>query len=186
VFNYGKHLLFDITVPEPAALILDAATIQSQTQLPQEPPTNFTLTPAELGVHAGDKNYHVIQCGVEGLSSPPLDNTTVAKTLILSRGDKAMNKRAELAISNGYRAISVRVGGQYNYTEQNNNGLWVGFHWRKQDWGWCEVQHLFCQIHTYGSRRMEYGILIQIFCEPLKAKWETWRLDTHRKIISAW
>ncbi len=200
VFNYGKRLLFDITVPEPAALVLDAATIQSQTQQPQGQPADFTLTPAELGVHAVNKNYYgkyIIQYGVEGVSSPPLDNITVAKTFTLSRGDKAINKGAELAIPDGYRAISVHVDGQYNYTEQNNNGLnlWVGdksFQWLEQTLR----TGADAKFNTYSARYIpvvieawnvgDYGILVQILCEPLNANWETWRLDTHRKILSAW
>ncbi|ATL69329.1 hypothetical protein [Nocardia terpenica] len=47
VFNYGKRLLFDVTVPEPAAFVLDALGAQTATQSPI-PPEPFDLVRKSL------------------------------------------------------------------------------------------------------------------------------------------
>ena len=191
VFNYGKRLLFSITVPEPAALL--------QKQLPQGPPQDFTLSPADLGVCAGDNNYYgkyLAQYEVEGVHPPPFDKITVAKTLTRVWDDKEIAKGAEVPIPDGYQAVSVHVDGMYNYSSADNNGLqvWVGdqhFQWINQqskkgtDANFNHRSAKFISIVTHGWNITDYGIVVQIVCEPSGTIWEQWRLDTHSKILSA-
>ncbi len=42
VFNYGKRLLFDLMVPEPAAFLLDSVAVKDQKELIR-PPEPFVL-----------------------------------------------------------------------------------------------------------------------------------------------
>jgi len=200
VFSYGKRLLFDIMVPEPAALLIEATTNQSVTQLPPGPPEDFKVSPADLSSHSGDQYYYgqyLAKYDVEGLTPPPLDHITVAKTFTLSGDDTAADKGAEVPIPENYRAIHVHVGGEYNATDSNNNGLnlWVGdqaFQWVKQqmttsadaDLDIKAAKAIPMAIETWSVS--DYGVLVEIDCEPLDGTWEQWRLDTHTKILAAW
>lgn len=200
VFNYGKRLLFDIMVPEPAALLIDATTVQFQTQLPPGPPKDFKLSPSQLSSDSNDPNYYgqfLAEYDVEGVTSPPLDHITVAKTFVLTGDDKETDKGAELPIPDGYGAIHVHVAGENNSTNSDGNGmnLWVGdqgFQWEKKvmttaadaDLVIMNAKSIPVAIETWQVS--DYAILVEIDCQPLAGTLEQWRLDTHAKILAAW
>jgi hypothetical protein len=120
VFNYGKRLMFDIMVPEPAAFLLDAAASQASMQAPVAPDP-FTLLPEQLSHNdPGSPWYYgnfIAKYGVSGFTDPPpADRITAAKGLSLT--SKADDDRAsmiwsgDLKIPDGYRADSISVNGR--------------------------------------------------------------------------
>lgn len=121
VFNYGKRLLFDIVVPEPASLLLDAANTTTQTGIPQSPKP-FTAKPSDLGLRAADLGYYgqwLVEYGVEGVDPPPLNNISVSKTIVWSGGDDKKDGSglgAQVNIPANYEAISVYSDLTWDYT----------------------------------------------------------------------
>lgn len=69
VFNYGKRLLFDLTIPEPAALILDAisANRAQETILPPEP---FVLVLDNPAIPATARAVRPSDLGADGFLKP--------------------------------------------------------------------------------------------------------------------
>jgi hypothetical protein len=201
VFNYGQRLLFDLVVPEPAALLLDAAQVTSAGQAPTPPP-DFTLTPNDLQTavtNPADPNYYgnfLARYDVEGLLPYPTDGVTVAKTFAVTADDKSFDKSAEVVVPDGYEAVSAVVNGMYNYTDAANNGMniFVGSQLvsmvkqRLVDPNTValngETKSVAMGIETYAVS--DYAITIEVSCQPTADKRWAWILDTHSKILAAW
>jgi len=208
VFNYGKRLLFDIMVPEPASLLLDAASITAQSTKPT-PPLAFNKVPTDLLYGDADitnENYYGKFLGlydVEGVGPPPLDNISVAKTFALAHDDKATDKNAEIAIPEGYEAIQVGVTGTYNFPNSNSSGMgvWVAevyYDWKPnqftpptQDPGskYSNFEkHLSASVGVaiVTTNATDYAVAVELICQPTLTTKHQWQLDTHSKILAAY
>lgn len=204
VYNYGKRLLFDLMVPEPAALLLDAANVDAQVQAPT-PPDPFNVKPNELSADPSTPDptrpyyygQYLAKYGVDSVDAPPLDNVTACKTFTLTNDDKTMDKGAEVPIPDGYRATKVTVGGMYNFSDNSGNGMniWVG----DQSFGLVKqvaTGPLTQNLNNHEAKSIpvaievwnvtDYAVSVEIMCEPMDGTWEAWRLKTHAKIVDAW
>jgi hypothetical protein len=206
VFNYGKRLLFDIMVPEPAALLLDAANISTKTATPVEP-VAFTTLPSKLGYSdTNSADYYgnfLTLYGVEGVEHPPVDNISVAKTFTLASDDKATDKGGELTIPDWFEAISVHVDGMYNYNDKDSNGLLVfvadvKYQWvqQKLDYPIPPAGTKYVSLGTKCGKNIgiaiecwnvsDYAVLVEIQCQATASALQKWQLDTHSKILQAY
>ncbi len=84
VFNYGKRVLFDLIVPEPAAFLLDAATTAAAANAANAVamPAPFTVQPGQLSPDQGNAFYYgkyVAQYGAVGVPGYPADHITSQK-----------------------------------------------------------------------------------------------------------
>lgn len=129
VLNYGKRLLYDVVVPEPAAFLMSALK-----QAPQ--PENFRLTkPVEpsigpSGLNPGNYMYYAARYGVTGaVTPPPAEFTlTVAKAEALEvsgtitafggTADRNFFGAFQIPIPDGHKAISGYI--------QRTNPRWIG------------------------------------------------------------
>jgi hypothetical protein len=124
VFNYGKHVLFDIMVPEPAASLLLAAVSPSPDQkipLPPDPlevsinvGANIVVYPLSPGMLTDAKvaNGWIGKYQVTGVEPFPADPIVVADAVVAdgrdqSHGDIEVNKTIQLL--DGYFADSVNL-----------------------------------------------------------------------------
>jgi hypothetical protein len=208
VFNYGKRLLFDIMVPEPAALLLDAANISTKSATPVAP-TAFTALPAKLDFRNPDNNpnYYgnfLAPYDVQGVNPPPIDNISVAKAFNLTRDDKAINKSGEITVPAGYEAIKVCVEAMYNWSEEKDHGLQVFvanvkylWHYQKLDSPILPPEankyvdltppcssNIAVAIECWHAR--DYAVSVQIECRPTEEARHKWQLETHSKILAAY
>ncbi|KAF1995194.1 hypothetical protein P154DRAFT_566883 [Amniculicola lignicola CBS 123094] len=209
VFNYGKRLLFDIMVPEPAALILDAGTISATMEKPK-PPVPFTMGPDDFDYYKsqgpGVAPYYgdlLTQYDVQGVEAPPVDNISVAKTFTLALEDKATNKGGIVQIPEGYEATRVCVDGMYNYSNAGENGLLVfvadlKYEWKKQilssptlpantkyvDLGVKCGSTIGIAVECWNTT--DYAVLVEVECKPTTTAMAKWRLETHTKILAAY
>ncbi|MGF6853952.1 hypothetical protein [Paraburkholderia sp. CI3] len=73
IYNYGKRLLYDVVVPEPASFLLDALknAVQPESFQLTKPP-DFTLEP--WGLNASNYQDYATLYGVTGSVSPPPDD----------------------------------------------------------------------------------------------------------------
>ena len=120
IFNLGKRLLFDLSVPEPAAFVLDGFAAQ-RSNLTVKPPEPFTLRPDDLN---HDQAYHANyygtllgRYGVVGFTTPPPPpRCNVVKSISL-RAEEPNQLRSvltwsgELTIPPGYKAAKIMVNG---------------------------------------------------------------------------
>src|SRR6185503_1795916 len=91
------------------------------------------FNPADPGSWQGYLAYF----GVDASAlPPPIENLTVAKTFSVNSDSKTTQQGSELTILDGYEAVSVQIGGEYNYNNSSSGmNVWVGdafFQWVNQ------------------------------------------------------
>lgn len=117
VMDYGKRLMYDVVVPEPASVLTEALERADM-------PVNFELTkPSEPRLRPGDLNatnyrFHATTYGVTGSVTPPpqVYAKTIAEALSIAGGktvsaygdvhNEPWSGAFKLKIPEGYRAIS--------------------------------------------------------------------------------
>jgi hypothetical protein len=110
VYNYGKRLLFDTTIPEPAAFLYWAQTMQPPAGYDLVKPAEFTLRPDDI--NEGNYGFYVQRYGATGVLAPPEPFVTVAKTFDgaddrTNRGE--LTKTAELPLPDGFQAVAASI-----------------------------------------------------------------------------
>ena len=76
--NYGKRLLFDVMVPEPAAFLLDAMIVHQAEGVELVKPDPFTLTPDQLT--PANYSWYVSKYQATSVDPPPLEFITVCSS----------------------------------------------------------------------------------------------------------
>jgi hypothetical protein len=117
VLNYGKRLMYDVVVPEPAAFLVQALknAVQPET-FNLIKPLAPTITPGQLS--AGNYMWYATQYGVTGAVSPPpqVYAKTIAQAEAVRSGiehikpygnewDAYFQTAFKLTIPEGYRAV---------------------------------------------------------------------------------
>ena len=125
VFNYGKHLMFDIMVPEPGASLISAATAAlEEVQLPVAPPP-LTISPLDLTDDINDtaKFYGtwIAKYGVTGVEPPPPASISLPAVKTVEYADDTQ-KRGEdvLRLEDGYAAEFARVTASWVANDKSN------------------------------------------------------------------
>jgi hypothetical protein len=103
-FNYGRRMMLDVTIPEPASYWQYAKVLDAAAGVNAKPPPPLKITDPDTGVRrdlAADDIGEVIQVGelaatyrVAGLTPPPPRWTTVGKAL-KTEGDPATDEWAK-------------------------------------------------------------------------------------------
>lgn len=135
IFNFGKRLLFDLTVPEPGAFLLDAVASHAGISNPRAPEP-FTLLATDIEHKAINSPNHygalLAKYGVIGFTTPPPpDYITVAKGLSLQSPNSqdshaVITWSGELPITEGYAASQISVNGTFNIGA-SKKGDFLGF-----------------------------------------------------------
>lgn len=195
VVRYGRRLLFDVVVPEPAAVILHALTrrVVDDPDLVEPPP--FELDALDLD----EWNYASLaqRYGATGIEPPPEPYVTVARAFE-GVGDTATGestKSAELLIPEGYAAMTGAavvtlvhgVGAQSHGVDVvvGRNGLRFD-----ADDSWLRT---FPMAHETGAlaiglktfRIRVYTVVVQVACARTDRALDAWRLRTHQAIAEA-
>jgi hypothetical protein len=76
IFNYGSRLLYDVIVPEPAALFLRGMALRQTGGVPIVRPAPFKLKPTQLNFRNWD--YYVAGHQVTGVEPPPVSKIIVS------------------------------------------------------------------------------------------------------------
>jgi hypothetical protein len=204
VFNYGPHLLLDLTVPEPAAFLIEAVTTAAKTAAPQKPPDiDFTLD--QLSTDTTDLHYYgkYLQIySVSGVVGPPADHTTVSKTFSAKGNDDANDNlvgNAEATIPENYQAKTAVVQGSYNVKKDfnsTNSGMNIfvgtkiaGFTWptftaQTMNLDSFEEGSIPIGLATFGVR--DYTATIDILCGLTDEARNDWKAKTFGAIVEAY
>jgi hypothetical protein len=192
VYNYGKRMLFDVTVPEPGTnFILAQTTAKDQGQTLVKPPP-FTLTADQI--NEGNYNVWGHRYDVTGLEPPPPPVKTVSKGFdaTVPQDPHEASKSDTLPIDDGYRA-------KYVLFERGGWG-WDGDerHWRVligsnsiDAWANSGYFNMHGEIGSvaYASeaRQMELmAATVEIFCERTERAFAAWQLKTHAAITGGY
>jgi hypothetical protein len=192
VYNYGKRMLFDITVPEPGTnFILTQTANTDQGQSLTQPPL-FTIradeiTEANYTIWA--KNYDVT-----GLGPPPSPYATFSKPFdgVFTQDPHDTSKSDSIPIDPQYSAKKATMAGAWLLT--GGGPAW----WQVQ----IGTKHL--NVFTdppvldmagevgsvgfayYASEVEALSANIEIYCERTAAAFSTWQLKTHASITQGY
>lgn len=112
VFNYGKRLLFDVMVPEPAAFLLDAGATQGSAAIPTAPP-EFNVNPGAISADPNDPNYYGTlgkTFAATGLPEPPVPTQVVERSFSAKVDDPFhFTHHVDMQIPSGYLATAATV-----------------------------------------------------------------------------
>ena len=205
VFNYGKRVLFDVTVPEPAAFLLDAAQAPENTSgAPaevKEPPA-LAIGPGDLSPTPGTPNFYgdfVKTYNVVGVPEPPTQTITISKAIAVTK-EEDTEQAAELTILEGYGAVEAVVQGMYNHTgnkAESGLAVYVGTtqylltaqvevagygNPRPLNWH-SEATSIPVAVHTWGAS--DYAVTIDIKCTLSDNALAAWKNKVYDAILQA-
>jgi hypothetical protein len=196
VFNYGKRMLYDIQLPEPAAFLLYAAAKPSKAQADLVKPDPFTLKPSDLT--EWNYSFYVEKYAVAGVDPPPAAYVTSSKG-IEGKGDKdddyIATKTEDVPIPDGYRAISASVltwivsgdidnaralqtfGGHFNSVTKNAGGGW--YPTLSRETATVAFTVLLLKVKSFTTS-------IEVLCQRASETLDAWKLKTHTAILQAY
>ena len=210
ILNYGKRLLYDVVIPEPAAFFIDALKKAAQ-------PENFQLTkPVDPNIDPSDLNpgnymYYASQYGVTGSVTPPPDEfiqtvayqdaKDVTGTLNARGGNwfKHYYAAFQIQIPENTKAVSGyiqmtnpdsagAVGGRLlefyigeNTFHRRNDGDFLNFSFQMNG----ETGVIPVTMSSFGNV-LQFNFAIGINCQRTDKGYEQWQLKTHAVIISGY
>jgi hypothetical protein len=193
VFNYGKRLMFDIMVPEPAAFVQQAMTGSTAAGQGLVKPAEFNLGPDDIQ----EWNYSSLAAtyAAVGIEPPPQQWITVSKTFT-NRNPVNTNSgiSIELPITDGYQAndgllfvevavwgsdwaVDVAVGGWTTRASHTNLGGWP-FPLSNEVLSIPIIAQLF-HVETYS-------ISVEVNCVRTARTIQAWKSRTHDAILRAY
>jgi hypothetical protein len=198
VFNYGKRMMFDIMVPEPAAFWIYANSNKPKPGATLTKPVPFSLSPDQIT----EANYalYVQRYEVSGVKPPPEPYQTVSKTFEGAASHDAAGsstKVAEVPITDGYQAVSGHaVASATVWTDWENEWLMtvaVGKDvWTRKPGTF--VNHYYSLdnergsvplgVRTFGTS--EWMVTIEVDCQRTVRAYKAWQLETHTAIQQAY
>jgi hypothetical protein len=193
VFNYGKRTLYDLIVPEPAAQWLEAFLVApSSASTPEVPPT----FDADVTKITPDGYLDLVKkFRADGVPAPPQTLESVGATLTSTKSQSGNDPPTTLKIPAGYEAVSAYVSGNYDYTDQANNGLGVylgdnGLVW-KQNMAATPVNFVKIAggeipfgVHPYNIS--DYTVTIRVICNPSADSIAKWKAAVFDKLLMGW
>lgn len=195
VFNYGKRLLFDIMLPEPAAFLLHAAGEQPKAGSDLVKPTAFTLKPTDLS--EWNYAYYVQQYEAIGVEPPPEPYVTVSKALEGAGNDSdhgVATKAVELPVKGGYKALSGNVLCTFTMWEDDAAiDVVVGTAGKRFDknsaWSWSfgmnnEVESVPVTVKVFHIE--VFTVAVEIICQRTEKALDDWKLKTHASILQGY
>jgi hypothetical protein len=208
-FNYGKRLLYDVTIPEPAAFLLFQAFEEPQNKRIKlsEPPAFTHSSPKEIN----EENWMDLaqRFSVKDVGPPPPEFVTISQTVsfqaVTSSEDKTTKKTAVLGtktidvdIPNGYsafrflsiaaidRAEDAGEDARKNITVCVSNerqildsGLFLDLPLDEKE-GRVPVTILVVYDHVQAVT-----VAIEIRCKRTDSLFQAWQLKTHNAIVEA-
>lgn len=127
VFNYGKRLQFDIMVPEPAALLIQAAKNNPADPVQPTPPDPLTISPVDLSETPGALNFYgevIKKYRAVGTLPPPTNSITISSSKQIADEDDSVKTGGDtLKIDDGYAAQFATVIVSWKSNDNSKAGV---------------------------------------------------------------
>ncbi len=192
VYNYGKRMLFDVTLPEPGTAYIVAQGMNKTEGAVLPKPIPFTLTADQITI----ANYamHAQRYDVTGLEAPPPPTKTLSKALdgMFTEGDHESSKSADIAIDDGFQAKYALIQIAANFYKDNKPVLrfLVGYNWIDgfANPGYVDLsQEVGAISFAYYAKQVRLlAATIEIFCERTERAMKAWQLKTHAAITGGY
>ena len=192
VYNYGKRLLFDVTVPEPGTNFILAQTLAKDVAQPLQQPPAFTATASDIT--EGNYRLWAKMYDTTGLEPPPPLFKTIVQVYdgTFPQDNHESSKSWLLKIEEGYRAKYASF--VKDARQSGTDGLFwrvlVGSTWYDALTG-DQYRDMAGEIDAmgvaYDARQISVmSMSIEIFCERTPSAFEAWQLKTHAAITQAY
>ncbi|MEU8133890.1 hypothetical protein [Streptodolium elevatio] len=190
VYNYGKRMLFDVTLPEPSTAFVVAQLrghAEGQTLVK---PLPFTETADGIT----ETNYARLahRYNVTGLEAPPPPVKTISKGVdVLSPQDPyESSKSQDFVIEDGYEAQYALL---QRSAETYDNAIWIlviGRHYL-DGLGVDGYRDMTGEVGSTAFSSLTYHVrgfamTIEIFCRRTERAYRTWQLKTHAAITAGY
>jgi hypothetical protein len=191
VYNYGKRLLFDITLPEPGTNYILSQTQATDAAQALEKPPAFTAIASDM--NEGNYLLWAKRYDATGLEPPPPLVKTIVKTFdgVFAQEFHESSKSDTLAIDDGYRAKYASFVKDAWITEADPQWrVFVGSAWYDALTA-DQYRDMAGEINSVGFAYDAHNInvmsaSIEIFCERTERALQTWQLKVHAAITQAY
>jgi hypothetical protein len=190
VYNYGKRMLFDITLPEPGTAFIVAETAGKLEGQAITKPVPFTLTADQ--VTEGNYAYWGHQYDVTGLEAPPPPVKTISKAFdaVVPNDPYESSKSQDMTIDEGYQASYALLQTGQNYYPSAVWQIMIGSNW-VDGFGTAgyfnmagEVGSVSVAYYTYKVR--DLAATIEIFSRRTDRAMKAWQLKTHAALTQGY
>ncbi|MBX7129673.1 MAG: hypothetical protein IT225_05070 [Flavobacteriales bacterium] len=199
VVNYGKRLLFEFIIPEPAAFHIFSAMAKPASDQVHELPPPFDIASFNE-IRPDTYDALVIKYGAVGVKPPPTPIVSVNEVFSeepTPTGSSKFNAyHANVQIPAGYKAMHARVSSIWSHGQDvNGNWHYVWFAVDTQPYIWRyqsgeDVIPLSQQTGTIAinsiSYTEHYSVAFRIDCEPTAETMQQWQMDTYAALKTAY
>lgn len=196
VYNYGKRLLFDVTVPEPGTNFILAEIGDANHAKNLVKPVEFTLTADQL--NAGNYTSWGQKYGTVGLEPPPVAVKSFSKALDAASpaGPHSSTKSDLIPIDEGYvakYALFQRTWATQTFDDIKGPPFWhvtVGNNWI-DGLGGTNYVNMADETTSIPISYTAFKVPllsgdIEIFCQVTDRAIMAWKLKTHAAISQAY
>ncbi|MBN1961490.1 MAG: hypothetical protein JW841_11135 [Deltaproteobacteria bacterium] len=188
VHNYGRRLMFEFVIPEPAAFLRYSSNEAAKADTDRPP-----LIPLGNITHRDiqDWNYHeyIQRYAIQGVTPPPPQFTTVTTSLAsgdipagVARGDASHS----LSIPDGYVAKYWTGRTQSSmWATGSDVGLTIIVGNGRSD-GLLNDEDTSVPIAIHTLNIAAFGATIEVHCERTPRHFEEWQIATFEKILAAY
>ncbi|MBA4318023.1 MAG: hypothetical protein C0412_06460 [Flavobacterium sp.] len=203
IMNYGKRMMFEFVIPEPAALyknLLDRQLNNSNIYLPapvapKEPQDLNGATLSPLDIDSGNIDEYIENYKLNGVTPPPQIYTYVTVKIVKHHTEQALYTYDDLSVNipANYCAIEFNAGGIIVWS---GDGVSVGITIGNKTSG-CNPSATFTTetldrlegnvpIAFYAWDATLVSITVKVKCEILKSAFSTWQISVYDKIIAGY
>ncbi|RNM13919.1 hypothetical protein [Nocardioides pocheonensis] len=190
VYNYGKRMLFDVTLPEPATAFIVAQGTSKQEGQQLVKPAPFTLTADQIT--ESNYTFWAAKYDVTGVEAPPPPYKTVTKSFdgVQPEDPHESSKSEELAIDEGFQAKYALIQCGYWYYDGAYWPMMIGSNFVDMmgPQGYAdmsgEVGSVAFSYMTHGIR--DFAATVEVFCERTARAVKAWQLKAHDAITQGY
>lgn len=182
IFNYGKRLLFDCVIPEPARFYIWAQSNATNASVGAVDPGAFTLKPSD--VNEGNYQDLASQYGAADVTAPPDEWVTSSKAYdqVSDADPHAITKSDLIPVPDGYVARWFNYQYAYTYHEDPHMAfdLIIGESGNADGM----TGSVPVAVHTYQV--FAYTVNVTVTCQRADSALANWREKTFGSIYTGW
>ncbi len=193
VYNYGQRAIYDLMVPEPAALLLAAFQRNRTEAIELVEPLPFTVEPRALRPET--YQAYVVRYQATGIKPPPMPYMTESYDFNTGGEDKdqEFTCSTRIQIPDGYEAYQASVGITVAIWDSWSVDTVVGrrAHRFEGDTGWVWLTNLSGETGSVPfamctDRVGDIALAVEIVCKATPRALELWQHETHALLVDAY
>ncbi|WP_452598023.1 hypothetical protein [Pontimicrobium sp. MEBiC01747] len=201
LINYGKRLMYEFAIPEPARFfkeaiyksLEDGTDTTSAVILPEAPkPLSYYGIEHAGFLHEGNYQYYAAKYGAEVSAAPEYYSyvgTSLTKSQQGGDGDRLTNKASKevIKVPKGYKATAAKTSGKQHSGQVQvtvaglnlgvNSGNFVGI------WPYYREE---VPVSGYFNLNWVTNVNVVVRCERTDAYYNEWKNETYNAIIEAY